>query len=120
MAIIIVTPFLYMVAVGVEYIAAYLVNVPKFHSVSEGGYWRVFWAFVEPTRLVGGLIQTYVIGVLIVFASTYYGYNARGGAVGVGRNTAKSMIVSLIITGLFGVVGQLLFFTGLEGPAIGN
>lgn len=120
MAIILITPFLYTVAVGVMYMANYLVNIPLFHSVSEGGFWRIHWSFVEPSRLFGGLIQTYIIGTLIVVAATYYGYTARGGAVGVGRNTAKSMIVSLMITGVFGVVGQLVFFTGLEGPPIGN
>ena len=53
----------------------------------------------------------------IVITGCYYGYNATGGPVGVGKATAKSAIINLIIVSAVGAIFQQLFFGGfLRAP----
>ena len=117
MAIMIVTPFLYFVATGVMYVTNYIVNVIIFQSVSPGGYLSFHFQFATIQDIFTGMFLAVLIGFFIAVSATYYGYNSTGGAVGVGKNTAKSEVMALIITGVVGVLAGLLFFTGFEtGP----
>jgi phospholipid/cholesterol/gamma-HCH transport system permease protein len=42
--------------------------------------------------------------------ATYYGYRARGGPVGVGAATARSMVVNLVLIHFIDAVGTSVFF----------
>ena len=42
----------------------------------------------------------------IVLVACYYGYNASGGPVGVGRATAKSMVLNLVLVHIIGALGH--------------
>ena len=42
--------------------------------------------------------------------ATYFGYTAKGGPVGVGRNTAQSMLVNLVLVCIIGMVLVQLFY----------
>lgn len=109
-------PFLFFVGLGVAYVGAYLVNVYMLSGVSDGTYEFVFWLFQNPLDLTFSLIKVLAMATVIIFVSCYYGYTAAGGPVGVGQNTARSMIVNLL---LIHVVGLLLtqFLWGVDPNA---
>ncbi|SNR82180.1 phospholipid/cholesterol/gamma-HCH transport system permease protein [Haloechinothrix alba] len=112
----IAVPFLFLVGVGVAYAGAYLVNVYMLSGVSEGTYEFVFWLFQNPVDLTFSLVKVMAMATVIIFVSCYYGYTATGGPVGVGKNTAKSMILNLL---LIHVVGMLMtqFLWGVDPNA---
>ncbi|WP_181780143.1 ABC transporter permease [Pseudonocardia pini] len=117
LALMIVTPFLFVLATGIMYITNYVVNVHVFQSVSPGGFIGVHFSFLTRMDIILSMVEAFVISVLIGVTACYYGYNAKGGSVGVGQNTARSEIIALVITGVVGVIGAQLFFTGFErGP----
>lgn len=117
-AIIIVTPFMFVTGTGLMYIVGYFLNVHVFDSVSAGGYLSVFWSFTTQQDLILSLLQGSIMGLLIVLVACYYGYNASGGPVGVGKATAKSMVINLIIVSVLGAVFQQLFFGALSRAPI--
>ncbi|MBV6728791.1 ABC transporter permease [Nocardioides daeguensis] len=117
-AIMIVTPFMFIAGTGLMYMLGYALNVHYFHSVSAGGYLSVFWSFTTQQDLVLSLLVAAIMGLLIVLVGCYYGYNASGGPVGVGKATAKSMVINLVIVSVLGAVFQQLFFGALTRAPI--
>ncbi|MCW2754438.1 MAG: hypothetical protein JWQ32_1849 [Marmoricola sp.] len=118
LAVIVVAPFMFVTGTGLMYIVNYLLNVDVFHSVSAGGYLSVFWAFTTQQDLMLSLIQGVIMGMLIILVGCYYGYNASGGPVGVGKATAKSMVINLVIVSVLGCIFQQLFFGALSRAPI--
>jgi len=112
-AIMLVTPFMFVAGTGLMYLLGYFLNVHYFHSVSAGGYLSVFWSFTTQQDLILSLLTGALMGLLIVLTGCYYGYNASGGPVGVGKATAKSMVINLVIVSVLGAVFQQMFFSGL-------
>jgi phospholipid/cholesterol/gamma-HCH transport system permease protein len=74
------------------YIAAYLVTAVNLGGVSSGGYLYIFWLYQNPADFAYSLLKVIVMGTVITFVGCYYGYHARGGSVGVGRNTATPTV----------------------------
>lgn len=118
LAMVIVTPFMFITGTGLMYVLGYYLNVHVFHSVSGGGYLSVFWAFTTQQDLLLSLLQGTIMGILIVLVGCYYGYTASGGPVGVGKATAKSMVINLVIVSVLGAVFQQLFFGALSRAPI--
>jgi phospholipid/cholesterol/gamma-HCH transport system permease protein len=50
----------------------------------------------------------------------YYGYRARGGPVGVGDATARSMIVNLVLIHVIGGAWSTIFWGGNYGISFGG
>jgi len=48
------------------------------------------------------------------------GYNASGGPVGVGRATAKSMVLNLVLVNLIGMLGTQVFWGANPRAPIGG
>ncbi len=72
----------------------------------------MFWLFQNPTDLLFSLIKGMTMATAIVLVGCYYGYTASGGPVGVGRATAKSMVLNIILVHLIGMFGTQLFWGG--------
>ena len=106
----IVLPFMYISAVGVAYGASYLAVVDQIGYTSAGGYLLIFWQFQNPTDFLFSLIKGMSMATAIVLVACYYGYNASGGPVGVGKATAKSMVLNLILVNLIGMLGTEVFW----------
>ena len=117
-AVLIVTPFMFLAGTALMYVLGFYENVHYLHSVSAGGYLSVFWAFTTQSDLIRSLIVAMLMSFLIILVGCYYGYNASGGPVGVGKNTAKSMVINLVIVSVLGSVFQQLFFAGLTRAPI--
>ena len=116
----IVLPFMYIGAIGVAYLASYLAIVDQLGFVSSGGYLLVFWQFQNPTDLLYSLIKGMTMATAIVLVGCYYGYTATGGPVGVGRATAKSMVLNIILVHMIGMFGTQLFWGGNARAPIGG
>ena len=111
-------PFMYLVGIGIMYLASYLAVVEQIGDVSSGGYLLIFWMFQNPPDLIFSLIKGMVMATAIVLVGCYYGYTASGGPVGVGTATAKSMVLNIVLVHIIGMLGN----PGLLGsqPACAN
>lgn len=109
-------PFLYIVGLGVMYVSMYLVVVVQYGGVSSGGYLLTFWLFQNPLDLFFSLLKVMSMGTVVVLVGCYYGYSVVGGPVGVGRNTAKSMMVNMVLVHIIGLIGTQVFW-GLDPNA---
>jgi phospholipid/cholesterol/gamma-HCH transport system permease protein len=113
-------PFLYIIGLGVMYFAEWLVVVKQLGEVSNGGYLNLFWLFQNPTDFFYSLLKIMAMGTAIVFVGCYYGYKARGGPVGVGWNTAKSMMLNMVLVHVIGMFGTQLFWGLSPNAPIAN
>jgi phospholipid/cholesterol/gamma-HCH transport system permease protein len=103
-------PFLYTVGLGVMYVSMYLVTVVQLGGVSSGGYNYIFWLYQNPLDFLYSLVKVMAMGTTIVFVGCFYGYTASGGSVGVGRNTARSMMLNMVLIHVIGVLTTQLFW----------
>lgn len=115
-ATMIAVPFMYVVGLGILYIGMYLITVVNLQVVSSGGYLYIFWLYQNPYDFFAALSKVMAESVAIVGVGLFYGYNATGGPVGVGRSTARSMIINLVLISLIGTIGTLAFW-GLDTNA---
>lgn len=113
-------PFLYTVGLGIMYIAEYLTVVVQLGGVSSGGYSFIFWLYQNPLDFLYSMAKVMSMGTVIIFVGCYYGYNASGGPVGVGRNTAKSMMLNMVLIHVVGVLGTQLFWGLAPNAPIAN
>jgi phospholipid/cholesterol/gamma-HCH transport system permease protein len=116
----IVLPFMYIGGIGVAYLASYIAVVQQIGFVSSGGYLLTFWQFQNPTDLLFSLIKGMAMATVIVLVGCYYGYNASGGPVGVGKATAKSMVLNLVLVTLIGMLGTQVFWGANPRAPIGG
>jgi len=116
----IVLPFMYVGALGVAYLGSYLAIVDQLGFVSRGGYLLLFWQFQNPLDLLYSVIKGMTMATAIVLVACYYGYNAGGGPVGVGKATAKSMVVNIVLVHIIGMFGTQLFWGGNPRAPIGG
>lgn len=113
-------PFLYTVGLGIMYVAEYLTVVVQLGGVSSGGYSFIFWLYQNPLDFLYSMMKVMSMGTVIIFVGCYYGYNASGGPVGVGRNTAKSMMLNMVLIHVVGVLGTQLFWGLAPNAPIAN
>jgi phospholipid/cholesterol/gamma-HCH transport system permease protein len=109
-AIWIVFPFVYALALGAEFLANYLVIVMQIREVSSGAWQFIHWEFSTPLDFVYSYIRMMVESTVIVILAMFYGFRATGGPVGVGKATAKSMILNLILLHVIGAAMTMLFW----------
>ena len=69
-------PFLYLVAIGVAYLASYFAVIEQVGDVSSGGYLLIFWMYQDPLDLFFSLTKGMVMATVIVLVGCYYGYTA--------------------------------------------
>ena len=120
MAAWLVLPFMYIAAVGVGYLASYIAIVHQVGYVSEGGFLLIFWQFQNPGDYLFSIIKGMTMATCIVLVGCYYGYNASGGPVGVGRATAKSMVLNLVLVNLIDMFGTQVFWGNNARAPIGG
>lgn len=115
-----VMPLLFVSAMSVNFFAGYLFNVRLLQTVSSGGFSYFLFLFQNVRDFIVSVVWGTVLGVVILLVASYFGYNAKGGPVGVGRNTAKSMLVNLVLVSLIGMALVQLFYGNSPNAPIGN
>jgi phospholipid/cholesterol/gamma-HCH transport system permease protein len=113
-------PFMYLAAIGVAYLGSYIAIVDQVGYVSSGGYLLIFWQFQNVPDLIFSLIKGMTMATAIVLVACYYGYTASGGPVGVGRATAKSMVLNLVLIHIIGMLGTQVFWGGNARAPVGG
>jgi phospholipid/cholesterol/gamma-HCH transport system permease protein len=107
---IITFPLIFFVALGTIDLAAYLIVTQNLGDVSSGGWSLIFWEFQSPLDILYSFIKVMSESFFIVTVALYYGWTAKGGPVGVGTNTAKSMIINLIAVHVLGSFWTMIFW----------
>jgi phospholipid/cholesterol/gamma-HCH transport system permease protein len=76
--------------------AATQIGVTLLYGQSVGVYDHYFETFLNPLDVMFALLQTLVMGLLVMLIHTYYGYNASGGPAGVGEAVGRAVRASLV------------------------
>jgi phospholipid/cholesterol/gamma-HCH transport system permease protein len=115
-----VLPFMYTAGIGAAFLASYIAVVKQIGYVSSGGYLLLFWLFQSPLDCLFSMIKAMFMATAIVLVACYYGYTASGGPVGVGKATAKSMVLNLVLVHVIGMLGTAVFWGGNARAPIGG
>jgi phospholipid/cholesterol/gamma-HCH transport system permease protein len=115
-----VLPFIYIAGVGAAFVASYIAVVQQIGYTSSGGYLLIFWQFQNPPDFLFSVIKAMFMATAIILVACYYGYNASGGPVGVGRATAKSMVLNLVLVHVIGMLGTQVFWGANPRAPIGG
>jgi phospholipid/cholesterol/gamma-HCH transport system permease protein len=115
-----IMPLVYGVGVAACYFGSYLAVIKVVADTTAGGYDFIFWLFQNPLDLLYSLLKGMGMATLIVLVGCYYGYTARGGPVGVGKATAKSMVVNIIGVHVIGAIGTQIFWGANPRAPIGG
>src|SRR5204863_446013 len=91
-----------------------------FGEAPSGGYNLIFWEFQNPPDLLFSVLKAMFMATAIVLVGCYYGYTASGGPVGVGRATAKSMVLNIVLVHIIGMMGTLIFWGANPRAPIGG
>lgn len=72
-------------------------------ALNIGGvqYYRTALQFAYLQDIFGGILKTFVFGMIIAITGSFYGFNTAGGAAGVGRATTNSVVLTLILILIF-------------------
>ena len=116
----VVLPFLFVAGLKVFFLSAKFFYVDFLHTVSAGGYSNVLYLLQSPRDLFIAILWGTVVGITVTIVSCYYGYNAKGGPVGVGRGTAQSMLVNLVLISLIAMLMAQIFYAQNLGEAFGT
>jgi phospholipid/cholesterol/gamma-HCH transport system permease protein len=92
---IVVVP-IYSVAVIASFFSARFITI-YLSGQSRGLYDHYFNTFLIPVDLLWSFVQAIVMSIAVMLVHTYYGYNAKGGPVGVGVATGDAVRTSLIV-----------------------
>jgi phospholipid/cholesterol/gamma-HCH transport system permease protein len=78
-----------------------------------GIYMANVWALTQTIDILGGLLKSVVFGLIIGLTACFYGFNATGGAAGVGKAVNDTVVVAatsfiivnyFLTSALFGVI----------------
>ena len=103
-------PVIYVISMLVGTAGSLVVVVAQVHETSFGGWAAGHWTYQDLSENFFSLVKACVIGVAIVLVGMYYGYRARGGPVGVGAATARSMILNLVLIHVLSASMSTLFW----------
>jgi phospholipid/cholesterol/gamma-HCH transport system permease protein len=65
-------------------------------DISPTVYWEQTLRAVELKDVVGGLIKALAYAIVIITIAAHQGFLTKGGAVGIGRNTTRSVVLCIL------------------------
>jgi phospholipid/cholesterol/gamma-HCH transport system permease protein len=95
MASVVMLPILALVGMYSGVVGGWLVAVSR--GLPSGAYFQSVQRFLEPWDFVGGVLKTPVFGLIIVLVACQQGLRTRNGAVGVGRATTNTVVISMVL-----------------------
>lgn len=108
-ALVVMSPLLAFYACVLGVIGGGLVGMTQL-NVSFSQYIASAMSMAEPKDLFVGLLKATVFGLVIGTISCHQGFSTRLGAVGVGRATQRSVIVSFLLILMLGYMITRLFY----------
>jgi len=115
-----VIPFVFALSIASAFLASYYSAVIQLGVVSAGGFLKIFWEFQTPSDYLYAGIKAMAMATWVVLVGCYYGYNASGGPVGVGRATAQAMAANILGVIAISMLGTALFWGANPGLPIGG
>lgn len=113
-------PFVFVTGLLAFIMSSKFFYVTVLQSVSAGGHDNILWLFQSPRDLMIATAWATLTGFIVTLVSVFYGYTAQGGPVGVGRATAQSMLVNLVLISVVAVVFAMNFYLYGGGEAFGT
>ena len=107
LALSITLPLLTIYADVIGIFGSYLICVYRL-GISSKMYMNITFDAIMYKDLFTGLIKTIFFGMIIALVSCYEGFNVEGGAVGVGRATTRSVVITFVM-----ILAADCFFTAL-------
>ncbi|MFH1148170.1 MAG: ABC transporter permease [Pseudomonadota bacterium] len=92
---IIVVPILTVMDDFVGIVGGYLVGV-RLLGINEGVFINKMVELVELSDIFNGLFKSLCFGIILTLIGCYKGYNASGGAEGVGRATTEAVVIASV------------------------
>lgn len=112
-----VVPGLLLGGYWMAFWGAWVFDVPFLRSTATGPYWEYLWKFQSAGDFFIVTIWGVLSVALVTIVASYFGYTAKGGPVGVGHNTAQSMLVSMAMVTVFAaVIIQIAYGVDAHSP----
>ena len=108
-ALMVMTPILTFYACMLGVVGGGIVGYTQL-DVSFNAYLDNATRWAENKDLYVGLFKAFVFGIIITIVACYQGFSATEGAVGVGRATRKSVIISFLSILIVGYIITRLFY----------
>lgn len=89
----------------------YAVSVFK-AGVPDGAFWSSIKQFVQPSDFINGMWKTVAFGLIISIVACQQGLRTRDGAVGVGRATTNTVVISMVLIYVANYLLTAVMFTG--------
>ncbi|MBI5549566.1 MAG: ABC transporter permease, partial [Deltaproteobacteria bacterium] len=102
------SPVLCMVFDGAGYFGTWFISIVV-EELSEGTFLSKTRVWVDPEDVYLGLIKSVFFGVLISLIACYKGFNATGGAKGVGKATTEAMVLTAVSVFVLDYLLNLIF-----------
>ena len=103
MACLLMLPLLVILGNVMGIVGGYLVSTQTI-GIPGASYWDSAMLGVNATSLSMALVKAACFGFIVGLLSTYHGFNARGGAEGVGHATTRGVVyasVTVLISDYF-------------------
>jgi phospholipid/cholesterol/gamma-HCH transport system permease protein len=113
-------PLIYVGAIATGFLGSYIAVVQQVGETSSGGYLLTFWMYQNPPDMFFSTIKGMAMATVIVLVGLYYGYTAKGGPVGVGTATAKSMALNTVMVHVIGMLGTQIFWGTTPRAPVGG
>lgn len=94
-ASVLMMPVLGLIGMYSAIFGGYLVALTA--GVPSGTFVQSLQQYVQPWDFVGGLVKTPVFGLIVALVACQQGMRTRDGAVGVGRATTNTVVISMVL-----------------------
>jgi phospholipid/cholesterol/gamma-HCH transport system permease protein len=79
-------------------------------GVPSGAFMESIKQFLQPWDFLGGLLKTPFFGLIIAIIAAQQGFRAKAGAVGVGRATTNTVVLSMVLIYVANFILANLYF----------
>jgi len=66
-------------------------------GVPSGAFLQSVQQYVQPWDFIGGVLKTPVFGLIVALVACQQGLRTKNGAVGVGRSTTNTVVISMVL-----------------------
>ena len=95
LASVLMLPILGMIGIYTGIIGGMLVGT--IHGIPMSTFIESLGDMMDPWDFVGGTIKTMVFGLIVAIVACQQGFRTEGGAVGVGKSTTDTVVISMVL-----------------------
>ncbi len=108
LASVLMLPMLGLIGVYSGIIGGMLVGT--IHGIPMSTFLESIEDMMDPWDFVGGILKTMVFGVIVAIVACQQGFRTEGGAVGVGKSTTDTVVISMVMIYLINYFLAAWFF----------